>query len=645
MTGSLVILASFFALCALVGGSPIVAQAPASAFDIIIRHGTVLDGSGRARFAADVGLRNGFIASVGDLSSAKARVELEARGLFVAPGFINIHSHASPDALPTAVNMLTQGVTTEIFNADGAGPLDIGQQMADLAAAGLAVNVGGFIGFNTTWRTVVGESDRRPSAADIDRMRAMITAGLEQGAWGVSAGLDYKPGYFAQAEEVVRVVDVARPWRTNFTNHDRITPESGFSSRAGIEETVAIGEKTGLVGVVTHMKIQGVEQGTAGPVLDLMRQATRRGHYTAADAYPYLAGQSGLGALIIPAWAQEGGREAMLARFTDPAQRARIVAESEQAMKARFGGPEGVYLPRTQEQLVDVMKAMNVSGGEAIVRILETTGDPGAILRFGVEADLVAILKDPVTAMACDCGASLATRVHPRFYGSFPRVLGRYVREQQIMSWEEAIRKSSALPASTVGLVDRGFIAIGMAADVVIFDPTTVIDRATYDQPALPSEGIRHVLVNGQAALKDGVATGEKGGRALARTSHMPSRPLAAMSDRRVSVTGTAAGVRVAATIEQRANARAGSGSFSLDDPKSKRTIRSTSVGEVQTTAGWASVSGRARSESGDDQALLVIIDRADPKTPNIAAVVVYLDGAIAWTGTFPLSAVAINPQ
>jgi N-acyl-D-aspartate/D-glutamate deacylase len=630
------------ALCALLEGSSIVGQTPAPAFDLLIRHGTVIDGSGRARFAADVGVRNGFITSIGDLSAAKAPIELEARGLFVAPGFINIHSHASPDALPTAVNMLTQGVTTEIFNADGAGPLDIGKQMADLAAAGLAVNVGGFIGFNTAWRTVVGESDRRPSAADIDRMRAMITAGLEQGAWGVSAGLDYKPGYFAQAEEVVRVVDVARPWRTNFTNHDRITPESGFSSRAGIEETVAISEKTGLVGVVTHMKVQGVEQGSAGPVLEMMRQATRRGHYTAADAYPYLAGQSGLGALMIPAWAQEGGRDAMLKRFGDPEQRARIVQESEQAMNARFGGPEGVYLPRSGEQLVDVMKTMGVSGGEAIVRILETTGDPGAILRFGVEDDLVQILRDPVTSMACDCGASLATRAHPRFYGSFPRVLGRYVREQQIMSWEEAIRKSSALPASTIGLVDRGFIAVGMAADVAVFDPTTVIDRATYEQPALPSEGIRHVVVNGRVALGDGVATGEKGGRALARAGHMPSRPLTTSGARRAAVKATVSGARLAIDVTQAATGRA-SGNFSLEDPASKRAIRSTSIGELQTTVGWASFTCLAAVDSGREQAVVVIVDQADPRAPNVASVVVYLDGSVTWSGTLSPSAVTIK--
>ncbi len=356
----------------------------------------------------------------------------------------------------TALNMLTQGVTTEIFNADGGGAVDLAAQLTRVSAPGLAVNLGGYIGFNVIWQTVVGNVDRRPTPEEIERMRSMITAGLDQGAWGVSAGLDYKPGYFARTEEVIRIVDVAKSSRTNFTNHDRITPESNFSSKVGIAETVAIGEKSGLVPVVTHMKAQGREQGTAAQLLESMAQATKRGHYTAADAYPYLAGQSGLGSLIIPGWAQEGGRPEMLKRFADPDARARIVKEAEEAMAARFGGPQGVYLPRTQQELSAVMKEMNAGGGETIVRILEQGGDPGAILRFGAEDDLIRILQHPSTSMACDCGASTETRVHPRFYGSFPRLLGRYVREQKIMSWEQAIRKSSWLPASTIGMSDRG---------------------------------------------------------------------------------------------------------------------------------------------------------------------------------------------
>ena len=612
-----------------------VVHGQATAFDVIIRQGTVIDGTGNPRYDADVGIRNGFIAAIGDLSAATAVTWYDARGLFVAPGFINIHSHAVPDALPTAVNMLTQGVTTEIFNADGGGPVDLNQQMAALSAAGLALNVGGYIGFNSAWQSVMGNTDRRPAPEDIERMRAIISAGLAQGAWGVSAGLDYKPGYFARTEEVIKVVDVARPLRTNFTNHDRITPESNFSSRVGVNETVAIGQKAGLVPIVTHMKAQGLEQGTAGDTLASMRQATARGYYTAADAYPYLAGQSGLGALMIPGWAQEGGREAMLKRFADPDQRARIIKESEQAMTARFGGPQGVYLPRTQQELTDVMTQMNAGPGETLLRIIES-GDPGAILRFGIEADLIKILQEPVTSMACDCGASTATRTHPRYYGSFPRVLGRYVREQKIMSWEQAIRKMSGLPAATIGMVDRGLIAAGMAADITVFDPATVIDHATYENPAVPSEGIRFVLINGTLALIDGAATGAGAGRALIRTANMPSRPTTEAINRHVSAKGTAAGARLALDLWHRAGARQPTGTLTFDDPQSMLSFKLSAPGVLQVDNDWASFTGRAVQPDGHDRALTVIVDRRDPAAPGMATIVLQLEGARAWRGTLP---------
>jgi N-acyl-D-aspartate/D-glutamate deacylase len=185
-------------------------------FDIILRGGTVVDGSGLPRVRADVAIANGFIARVGALSSAHAALEIDVTGLFVAPGFINIHSHASPSALPTAENMLTQGVTTEILNPDGGGATDLAQQLSRASAAGLAVNIGGYIGFNAVWSEVMGPAERRATPEDIEKMKALVVAGLESGAWGVSAGLDYKPAYYAQVEQVVRVVEAAAPWRTNF---------------------------------------------------------------------------------------------------------------------------------------------------------------------------------------------------------------------------------------------------------------------------------------------------------------------------------------------------------------------------------------------------------------------------------------------
>ena len=604
-------------------------------FDVVIRNGTVIDGSGNPRYDADVAVRNGFIVAIGDLGTTSAAREIDARGMFVTPGFINIHSHASAEALPTAINMLTQGVTTEIFNADGSGPLDVSRQMQTLAASGLAVNIGGYIGFNAAWSSVVGNADRRASAEEIQRMRRLIAAGLSAGAWGVSAGLDYKPAYFARTEEVIEVVDVARPFRTNFTNHDRITPESNFSSKVGVSETLAIGTKSGLVPVVTHMKAQGREQGTAGEMLASMAQATKRGYYTAADAYPYLAGQSGLGALIIPGWAVEGGRPEMLKRFADPATRAKIVAEAEQAMSARFGGPQGVYLPRTQQELTAVMKEMNAGAGETVLRILEK-GDPGAILRFGSEEDLINILKDPLTSMACDCGATVATRgMHPRFYGSYPRVLGRYVREQKIMTWEQAIRKSTWLPAATIGMVDRGLLAPGMAADITILDPNTVIDRATYEDPGLPSEGMRFVIVNGKIALDNGQPTGARAGASLFRTTNMPSRPLND-SMRTLTAKGEAGGKRVAIDLTQRSGARAATGAVTIEGMEQIGTF-----GVLQTARGWASFT----AIDGAGRALTAIVDEQDPANPGRATLAINADGAPLVRGSLPIAAVAITAR
>jgi len=430
------------------------AAQPKPQYHTILRNGTIIDGSGLPPYRADVGLRGDYVAAVGTLAKASAEREIDVTGLHVTPGFINIHSHASPAALSRAENMLTQGVTTEILNADGGGAVDLTAQRARVAADGLAVNVGAYIGFNSVWSNVVGPEDRRPTDEELERMRALVVDGMNAGAWGVSAGLDYKPAYFATTDEVVRVVSAAQPFRTNFTNHDRITPETQFSSRAGIAETLLIAERAGLVGIVTHMKVTGRERGTAAASLKLIDDATRRGHFAAADVYPYLAGQTGLGALLLPAWALDGGRDAMLKRLADPAQRQKIVVETEQIMQDRFGG-EGLYLPASKREITDVMKEMGVSAGEAIARLLEQPNPGAVIIRFGLEDDLRKILQYRHSSIACDCGATTSTATHPRNYGTYPRLLGRYVRDDKVLTWQDAIRKMTSLPAATIGMIDR----------------------------------------------------------------------------------------------------------------------------------------------------------------------------------------------
>jgi N-acyl-D-aspartate/D-glutamate deacylase len=642
--------------CVLIPLGTAAAQTPAQApapYDIILRGGTVVDGTGAPRYRADVAVTRGHIARVGDLAKATARTEIDVRGLFVAPGFINIHSHAVPAVLQTAENMLTQGVTTELLNADGSAPVDIGAQLDTLAAHGLAVNVASSAGFNSVWATVMGPSNTRATPDDIARMRAMLLANLERGAFGISAGLDYKPAYFSTVPEAIAVLSIARPWRTFFPNHDRLTPESGFSSRKGMEETMAIGEGTGLVPVFTHMKVQGREQGTADEVLAMMRQSSAAGRWVAADVYPYLAGQTALAALIIPGWAQDGGIAKMRERFADPALRARIIAESDAAIAARFNGPESILLNQTGRKLSDIMRQQGAtSAGEAVVKVLEAEF-PSAILSFGAESDLRKILQYPDASIACDCGAWTETRAHPRGFGTFPRILGHYVRETHTLTWESAVRKMSALPASIAGMVDRGLVAPGMAADLVVFDTATVIDHATYESSALKSEGIRVVLVNGMVALRDGAVTGVRGGTTLRRSGHMPSRPLHLDAARAVSVRGllragnarasgaNAAGANAATdviatnvTIElaQGANARVASGQLRLTTATGQ-TVRAISFGTMQPGSDWLTVTGRALV-GGDERAFTLLVDGADPLAAGSpSAVELRIEGMTPLTG------------
>jgi N-acyl-D-aspartate/D-glutamate deacylase len=564
-------------------------------FDLIVRGGSVLDGTGRPAFRADVGVAAGRITRIGDLSRATAATVIEAPGLIVAPGFLNIHSHAL--ALSGAANMLQQGVTTEILNPDGFGPLDVERQLSAAGSTPLAVNIGAYAPFNSAWERVVGTIDRRPTAAEIGQITALLETALEAGAWGVSAGLDYKPGYYARTDEIVAALSPLRGWRTNFPNHERLVPETGWSSMAGMRETIEIGERAGLVPVITHMKLQGHEQGRAGEALAMMQAATARGVYTAADVYPYLAGHGQVAALLIPGWAQEGGYAALVDRLHDPATRERIVRETESALVARLSSPANLRVLNRNKTLAELMPALGTaSPGEAIARILETD-NPAMIATFGAEPDLVKILQYPDAAIACDCGAANRSG-HPRAFGTFPRVLGHYVRESHVLTLAEAVRKMTGLPASIVGMVDRGFIAVGMAADLTVFDAATVIDHASYERPMEWSEGIRFVAVNGQLALRDGEPTSAKGGRALRRTRAMPSRPMNAIASGSLRAELTEGGRRIDLDLARER--------LRVTGPIA--TLEGTDFGLLQTAGGWSSVTGLVRDKTTGQQLGTVLI-------------------------------------
>ena len=595
------LLAALAAACAAPGTGGR-APAPSSApFDVIVRGGTVLDGTGRPGYRADIGVRESHIAHIGDLSRDSGITIIDASGLMVAPGFINIHSHAALGALPTAANMLRQGVTTEIVNSDGGGPIDVAGQLAGADSVQLAVNVGAYAPFNSAWASVVGNVDRRPTTEQLQQVSALLDRALTAGAWGVSAGLEYKPGYYAKTDEVVAVLSPLRSWRTNFTNHDRLTPEGGYSSIIAMRETIEIGEKSGLLPVITHMKLQGRDQGRVDEALAMMRAATSRGVYTAADVYPYLAGQSGLAALFLPGWALEGGRDSLVRRLGDSTLRARIIREVDEGVRARVGGGENirVFGARTRTVAEAMAETGAHSAGDAIARILDAES-PTMIATFGIEPDLIKIMQYPDAVIACDCGAS-RNAAHPRFFGSFPRVLGHYVRDSRALSLPEAVRKMTGLPASIIGMVDRGFVAVGMAADLTVFDPATVIDRATFERPMEPSEGIRFVLVNGRVALNDGEPAGVTGGRALRRTRAMPSRPMNVGASPTLTLDATDGAGRLRVDLARRVLSVSG-GDERLD---------AIELGLLQAAPSWASITGIARDSKRQERPFVLLFDEA----------------------------------
>jgi len=583
-------------------------------YDVIVRGGTIQDGTGKPGFPGDVAVKGDRIARIGDLGGATADTVIDAKGQFVTPGFISVHSHAIRDAVARSENMLRQGVTTEIVNADGGysgvGGEEIVGQLGEFAKNGLAVNLGAYVGFNNVWQTVVGEAERRPTPAQIAEMQTLVRRNLAAGAWGIGAGLDYKPAYFATQDEVIRIVSPAREWRTLFSNHDRVTPPA-FSSIAGINETIAVGNGAGLVPVVTHIKLWPNEMGRAGEVVETMRASTRAGRYVAADIYPYIHANTYLGALIIPSWAQEGGREALLKRLADPAQRARIAVETTAAIKARAGGPDGLFLPSKGKELTDYMRETgSTDATETVLKLVETE-NPFGIFRFGSEEDLTAFLQYPDTAIACDCGSTNATKVHPRNYGAFPRAFGRYVRERGALSWEDAVRKATALPAAMLGMVDRGTIAPGMIADLTIFDPKTIIDKATFVEPAQFAVGVSNVLINGRPAILAGKLTEVQSGRRLFRAGDMPTYRMGttarSLAVRSFSVTLDSIRYTGSIALKQAPGDRLASGTLSLTSPTARLSL--AGAGPLFTAPGWTGFTGWL----SNGQPITVTLDSADP--------------------------------
>lgn len=503
--------------------------AAAQHYDLLIRNARVIDGAGTPWFKADLAIQGDTIAAIGNLRAATAGATIDARGLAAAPGFIDIHTHSRGNiaAVPTAENYVRQGVTTLMEGNDGGSPLPLGAYLEKVAALRPAVNFGMFVGQGSIRSEVMGSANRPAARAEIVRMRELAREAMLQGAFGLSTGLYYVPGNYTPTEEVIEIARAVAPLGGIHISHMR---DEAAGILESVKETIRIGEEGGLPTQITHHKIIGAPNwGLSKETLRLVEEARARGVDVTIDQYPYTASSTGT-RVLFPQWSQEGGRKQFLARLQDPATRARLKAAAvANILENRGGGdPKNIVIASCSfdpslagKSLAQITRERGVEptpeNAAETALYLEEKGGCSAIYHAISEDDLVRILRYPFTMVASDGGIPIFGQAspHPRSYGTFARVLGRYVRELKVLTLEDAVRRMSAIPAARLGLADRGLLRLGMRADVVLFDPAIIADKATFENPHQYAVGVRHVLVNGKPVLLDGKITTERPGRVL----------------------------------------------------------------------------------------------------------------------------------
>ena len=514
-------------------------------YDLIIRNARVVDGTGSPWYRAEVGIRGDEIATIAARIDGDARRTIDAGGKVVAPGFIDLHVHAFGGAgqpppvlpiieVPTADNYVRQGVTTLIGGPDGFSPVPIKATLELAAKTGIVPNLGTFVGHGSIRSAVFGSVDRAPTVDELERMRALVREAMSDGAFGLSTGLFYVPAVFSTTDELVELAKVAGEMGGMHISHIR-DEESGVE--ASVRETIAIGERGRLPTQVTHHKTIGKRWwGKTADTLRLVDEARSRGVDVTVDAYPYPASATTISAALMPTWAQEGTRDDIVKRLRDPATRRKIlVATLQIILDGRGGGdPRNIMVSRCDwnaalagKRLDDVAvergRSRSVEDAADTALWLVENGDCGGIYFAISEDDIQRVLRHPASMVASDGQVVLFGRAtpHPRSYGTFARVLGRYVRELNALSLEDAVRKMSSYPAQRIGLMDRGVLKERMKADIVIFDAATIRDAATFEQPHQYAEGVSTVIINGDVAFDGGKITAARPGRILYGRGHV----------------------------------------------------------------------------------------------------------------------------
>jgi N-acyl-D-amino-acid deacylase len=505
------------------------ALAQAERYDLVIAGGRVLDGSGRAAVRADVAITAERIVKVGDLAGAPAARRIDASGQIVAPGFIDVHSHAAEglarQGLEQGQPLLAQGVTTIVGNPDGGGPIDLAAQRQTLERRGLGPNVALLIGHGSLRAFVVGQAAREATAEELSKMASLVDRAMQEGAFGLSSGLFYAPGSFAKTEELVALTRRVAPFDGVYTSHIRDEGNYGAGLLASVDEVIRIADEGRAIGIVSHMKALGPDSwGLAIEACRHIERARARGVRVFADQYPYDASSTSLAAALVPRWAQDGGDAAFAARLDDPAVRTKLVAEMKENLRRR-GGAASIqvahYRPdRTIEgrTLEAIARDRGLDPTLAALDLVQKGSV--SIVSFNMsEKDIEHICSQPWTMTSSDGGLVAMNEgvPHPRNYGAFTRKLTRYVGERHVVSLERAVHSMTGLPAQVFGLADRGRVAAGAAADLVVFDPAKLRETATYTQPHQLAEGMSLVLVNGVAVLEDGRFSDARPGRVLRR--------------------------------------------------------------------------------------------------------------------------------
>lgn len=496
-------------------------QAQEKPLDLCLVGGTVFDGTGQQGKVLDVGIRDGKIVAMGSLGDRPSLQVIDCHDLWIAPGFIDLHNHSDDTILASKTRgnsgYLIQGCTTIVTGNCGSGPVDVKRYLQKIDEQGAGTHVLHLLPHGDLRSTVMGKESRDPTAEEIDKMRALARAAMQDGAWGMSTGLIYVPGTYSKTEEIIEVAKVVSEYRGIYASHIRNEGEGLIDS---IEEAIRIGKEARLPIHVSHMKASGKSNwGSLRVATKLIEDARAKGASITADQYPYVASSTSLEATLLPSWSREGGRKGLEKRLENPEERAKIreaVAKQLRASQRIQITSHAKHREWAGKSLDEIAK---IVGQEVVDVVLDIESNGGAgVVNFSMnEDDVRQAMQLPWVATASDGGAKIPSgdRPHPRSFGTFSRKIGYYANDQKVLDPAAAIRSCSGLPADIIGMKDRGYLREGLAADLVVLDPKQYRDTATYDEPFRYATGVVHVLMDGQYAVYRGTPTGALLGKAL----------------------------------------------------------------------------------------------------------------------------------